>query len=144
MNFFDGFRTSHELSKPAIIPYEAMHQLVPWDELNTFRNRGLNPNRPHSRQLGQFQDTFFQNSEAINKYYDQTPAIVQETMNDVGYIVGRNYKIFTYKGVPDAEHVGGFFGWLWRFCSLKNLKMYPQFGNFVAVWTGWKGQKCLG
>ncbi|CAD7948280.1 unnamed protein product [Amoebophrya sp. A120] len=105
MNFFDGFRTSHELSKPAIIPYEAMAQLVPHEELQAFRQRGLNPNRPHSRQLGQFADTFFQNSEAANKYYDRTPGMVQDVMNDVGFITGRQYKIFTYKGVPDAEHV---------------------------------------
>ncbi len=66
---------------------------------------GLNPTRPHSRQLGQFADTFFQNSEAINKYYDQTPSIVQEVMNDVGFVTGRHYKNFLYKGDPQAEHV---------------------------------------
>lgn len=71
MNFFDGFRTSHEISKPAIIPYEAMQQLMPHDAIAAFRARGLNPNKPHSRQLGQFADTFFQNAEAANKYYDR-------------------------------------------------------------------------
>jgi homodimeric pyruvate:ferredoxin (flavodoxin) oxidoreductase len=105
MNFFDGFRTSHEISKPAIIPYEAMQQLVPWGDLQAFRDRGLNPNKPHSRQLGQFADTFFQNAEAGNKYYDQTPQVVQEVMNDVAFITGRNYELFVYKGHPQAEHL---------------------------------------
>ena len=66
MNFFDGFRTSHEINKVSIVPYEAMEQLVPWEELRAFRRRGLNPNHPHSRQMGQFSDKFFQNSEAAN------------------------------------------------------------------------------
>ena len=105
MNFFDGFRTSHEINKVKIIPYEAMEQLVPWNELSAYRRRGLNPNHPHSRQLGQFSDTFFQNSEALNKYYDNVPSTVQGVMDDVGHITGRHYKLMQYVGHPQAEYV---------------------------------------
>ena len=105
MNFFDGFRTSHEINKISIIPYESMEQLVPWAELKAFRQRGLNPNHPHSRQMGQFSDSFFQNSEALNTYYDAVPGIVQSTMDDVAKVIGRNYKIMEYVGHPEAEYV---------------------------------------
>ena len=105
MNFFDGFRTSHEINKIDIIPYEAMEQFIPWKELNEFRQRGLNPNHPHSRQLGQFSDSFFQNSEALNKYYDAVPSIVQSTMDDVSKVIGREYKTMQYVGHPQAEYV---------------------------------------
>ena len=110
MNFFDGFRTSHEINKIKIIPYEAMQQLIPWAELQAFRGRGLNPNRPHSRQLGQFSDTFFQNSEAINKYYDAVPRAVQSAMNDVAKVTGRQYRIMEYVGHPQAEYVAVIMG----------------------------------
>merc|ERR1719359_339534 len=96
MNFFDGFRTSHEISKPQILPYESMSQLVPWDELAKYRKLGLTPNRPHCRQQGQFSDTFFQNAEASNLYYDAVPNIVQETLDDIGTVTGRYYKLFQY------------------------------------------------
>ena len=105
MNFFDGFRTSHEINKINIIPYESMEQLVPWKELNQFRQRGLNPNHPHSRQVGQFSDSFFQNSEALNKFYDAVPGIVQSTMDDVAKVIGRQYKTMQYVGGPNAEYV---------------------------------------
>ncbi|EER08083.1 pyruvate:ferredoxin oxidoreductase, putative, partial [Perkinsus marinus ATCC 50983] len=105
VNFFDGFRTSHEINKINIIPYEAMDQLVPWPELAAYRSRGLNPNKPHSRGLGQFADTFFQNSEAVNKYYDSTPGIVQNVMDEVAQVTGRHYKNFFYYGHPQAEYV---------------------------------------
>ena len=105
MNFFDGFRTSHEINKINIIPYEAMEQFIPWKELSEFRQRGLNPNHPHSRQAGQFSDAFFQNSEALNTFYDNVPAIVQQTMDDVAPVIGRAYKTMQYVGHPDAEYV---------------------------------------
>jgi len=105
MNFFDGFRTSHEISTINIIPYEAMKQLVPWDALREYQERGLNPNRPHSRGIGQFGDTYFQNSEAQNRYFDMVPTIVQDAMDDVGVVTGRNYKLMDYVGHPEAEHV---------------------------------------
>ncbi|CAK0884488.1 unnamed protein product [Prorocentrum cordatum] len=101
----DGFRTSHEINKPEVIPYEAMAQLVPWEDIHKYRRRGLHPNRPHARQQGQFSDTFFQNAEASNLYYDAVPGIVQSTLDDIGAITGRYYKIFDYKGHPEAEHV---------------------------------------
>lgn len=105
MNFFDGFRTSHEINKISIIPYESMEELIPWKELNEFRRRGLNPNHPHSRQVGQFSDSFFQNSEALNKFYDDVPGIVQSTMNDVSRVIGRQYNTMQYVGHPEAEYV---------------------------------------
>eukprot|EP00397_Hematodinium_sp_SG-2012_P000320 GEMP01000320.1.p1 GENE.GEMP01000320.1~~GEMP01000320.1.p1 ORF type:complete len:1805 (+),score=426.97 GEMP01000320.1:80-5494(+) len=105
VNFFDGFRTSHEISKPQVIAYEAMKQLVPWEELNAFRKRGLNPMSPHSRGLGQFGDTYFTNLEATNIYYNKTPEIVQNAMNDVGHVTGRYAEIFEYYGHPEAKHV---------------------------------------
>ena len=105
MNFFDGFRTSHEINKISIIPYESMEQFIPWKELNAFRSRGLNPNHPHSRQVGQFSDSFFQNSEALNKFYDDVPSIVQTTMDDVAKVIGRQYETMQYVGHPDAEYV---------------------------------------
>ena len=105
MNFFDGFRTSHEINKINIVPYEAMEQLVPWEDLRAFRKRGLNPNHPHSRQMGQFSDTFFQNSEAANTFFDAVPGIVQATMDDVAKITGRQYKLMEYVGHPEAEYV---------------------------------------
>ncbi len=105
MNFFDGFRTSHEINKINIIPYESMEQFVPWKELQEFRQRGLNPNHPHSRQMGQFSDSFFQNSEALNTYFDAVPGIVQSTMDDVAKVIGRQYKLMEYVGNPNAEYV---------------------------------------
>ncbi|CAK0893148.1 unnamed protein product, partial [Prorocentrum cordatum] len=82
-----------------------MAQLVPWEDIHKYRRRGLHPNRPHARQQGQFSDTFFQNAEASNLYYDAVPGIVQSTLDDIGAITGRYYKIFDYKGHPKAEHV---------------------------------------
>ena len=105
VNFFDGFRTSHEINKVSIIPYEAMEQLIPWPELQAFRQRGLNPNRPHARQVGQFSDTFFQNSEASNKFFEAVPAIVQKAMDDVAQVTGRQYHTMEYVGHPEAEYV---------------------------------------
>ena len=105
MNFFDGFRTSHEINKINIIPYESMEQFIPWNELSAFRKRGLNPNHPHSRQLGQFSDSFFQNSEALNTFYDKIPEIVQSTMDDVSQAIGRSYRSMQYVGHHDAEYV---------------------------------------
>jgi homodimeric pyruvate:ferredoxin (flavodoxin) oxidoreductase len=103
--FQDGFRTSHEISKPEVFSYEAMAQLVPWEELTAFRQRGLHPNHPHARQQGQFSDTFFQNAEASNLYYEAVPGIVQNTLDDIARITGRHYQIFQYAGHPEAEHV---------------------------------------
>merc|ERR1740117_68906 len=105
MAFQDGFRTSHEINKPSVPSYEALAQLIPWDEVNNYRRRGLHPNRPHARQQGQFADTFFQNAEAGNLYHEAVPSIVQQTMDDVGAITGRYYKIFDYVGHPEAENV---------------------------------------
>jgi len=103
--FQDGFRTSHEISKPAVPSYDSMSQLMPWEDVTAYRRRGLHPNRPHARQQGQFSDTFFQNAEAGNLYYEAVPQIVQQTMDDIGSITGRYYKIFDYVGHPEAEHV---------------------------------------
>jgi homodimeric pyruvate:ferredoxin (flavodoxin) oxidoreductase len=103
--FQDGFRTSHEISKPAVLSYDAMSQLVPWDDLAAYRRRGLHPERPHARQQGQFSDTFFQNAEAGNLYYESVPQIVQATLDDIGKITGRYYKIFDYNGHAEADNI---------------------------------------
>jgi len=103
--FFDGFRTSHEISKVDVVPYEEMAKIMPWDADEAFRKRAMNPEHPHLRGTAQNPDIYFQNKEAANKYYLATPAIVAETMAAVSKLVGREYHLFDYVGAPDAERV---------------------------------------
>ena len=109
LHFFDGFRTSHEIQKiDAIDPkdnYAEIASLVDWDKVKAFREGGLNPDHPHQRGTAQNPDIYFQGREAANKYYEATPAIVEEVMKQVGELTGRNYKLFDYVGAPDAERV---------------------------------------
>ncbi|QWT54644.1 pyruvate:ferredoxin (flavodoxin) oxidoreductase [Christensenella sp. MSJ-20] len=105
VHFFDGFRTSHEVQKIEAIDYEDIKNLVNMDAVKAFRARAMNPEHPHERGTAQNPDVFFQNREAANKYYDATPAIVQEMMDKVGKLTGRHYKLFDYVGAPDAESV---------------------------------------
>ncbi|UCF09699.1 MAG: pyruvate:ferredoxin (flavodoxin) oxidoreductase [Candidatus Bipolaricaulota bacterium] len=105
LHFFDGFRTSHEISKVDVVPYEEMAKLMPWEAVENFRRRAMNPEHPHLRGTAQNPDIYFQNREAGNKYYLATPEIVAETMNQVGELTGRRYRPFDYVGAPDAEHV---------------------------------------
>ncbi len=105
LHFFDGFRTSHEIQKIDEIDYEDIRKLVPWDKVNEFRARALNPDHPHLGGTAQNPDIYFQGREAANKYYLATPDIVEEVMDEVGKLTGRPHKPFDYVGAPDAEYV---------------------------------------
>ncbi len=105
INFFDGFRTSHEIQKIETWDYEDLKELVDMDAIDEFRNHALNPNHPCQRGSAQNPDIFFQAREACNPYYDAMPAIVQEYMDKVNEKIGTNYKLFNYYGAPDAEKV---------------------------------------
>ena len=105
LHFFDGFRTSHEIQKIDAIDYEDIAKIVPWDKVNAFRARALNPDHPHQAGTAQNPDIYFQNREAANKQYLATPAIVEECMKKVESITGRKYNLFDYAGAPDAEEI---------------------------------------
>ncbi len=105
INFFDGFRTSHELQKIAIWDYEDLKEMCDMDAVEAFRKRALNPERPVMRGSHENGDIFFQHREACNKYYDALPAIVEEYMDKVNAKLGTDYKLFNYYGAPDAEKV---------------------------------------
>ena len=105
INFFDGFRTSHEIQKIETWDYEDLKDMVDMDAIDEFRNHALNPNHPCQRGSAQNPDIFFQAREACNPYYDVMPAIVQEYMDKVNEKIGTNYKLFNYYGAPDAEKV---------------------------------------
>src|SRR5699024_958036 len=105
INFFDGFRTSHEIQKIETWDYEDLKDLVDMDAIDAFRKHALNPNHPCERGSAQNPDVFFQAREACNPYYDAMPAIVQEYMDKVNAKIGTNYKLFNYHGAEDAEHV---------------------------------------
>ena len=105
INFFDGFRTSHEIQKIETWDYEDLKDMVDMDAIDEFRNHALNPNHPCQRGSAQNPDIFFQAREACNPYYDAMPTIVQEYMDKVNEKIGTNYKLFNYYGAPDAEKV---------------------------------------
>ena len=105
INFFDGFRTSHEIQKIETWDYEDLKDLVDMDAIDAFRNHALNPNHPCQRGSAQNPDIFFQAREACNPYYDAMPAIVQEYMDKVNEKIGTDYKLFNYYGAADAEKV---------------------------------------
>lgn len=105
INFFDGFRTSHEIQKIETWDYEDLEDLVNKDAIDEFRAHALNPNHPCQRGSAQNPDIFFQAREACNSYYDALPAIVQNYMDKVNEKIGTDYKLFNYYGAEDAEHV---------------------------------------
>ncbi len=105
INFFDGFRTSHEIQKIEQWDYEDLKDMVDMDAIDAYRKDALNPNHPCQRGSAQNPDIFFQAREACNPYYDALPAIVQEYMDKVNAKIGTSYKLFNYYGAPDAEHV---------------------------------------
>ena len=105
INFFDGFRTSHEIQKIETWDYEDLKDMADMDAIDEFRAHALNPNHPCQRGSAQNPDIFFQAREACNPYYDALPAIVQEYMDKVNEKIGTNYKLFNYHGAADAEHV---------------------------------------
>ena len=105
INFFDGFRTSHEIQKIEQWDYEDLKDMVDMDAIEAYRKDALNPNHPCQRGSAQNPDIFFQAREACNPYYDALPAIVQEYMDKVNAKIGTDYKLFNYYGAPDAEKV---------------------------------------
>ena len=105
INFFDGFRTSHEIQKIAIWDYEDLKEMCDMDAVKAFRDRALNPENPTMRGSHENGDIFFQHREACNSYYNAVPGIVEEYMNKVNAKLGTDYKLFNYYGAPDAERV---------------------------------------
>ncbi len=105
INFFDGFRTSHELQKISIWDYEDLKEMCDMDAVNAFRKRALNPEHPVMRGSHENGDIFFQHREACNEYYEAVPAIVEEYMDKVNAKLGTDYKLFNYYGAPDAENI---------------------------------------
>lgn len=105
VEFFDGFRTSHEIQKIKMIDYEDIRPLVDWNGVKQHRVRALNPEHPHLRGSAQNPDIYFQVTEACNKYYLEVPRIVEEEMKKVSELTGRTYNLFDYIGDPDAERI---------------------------------------
>ena len=105
INFFDGFRTSHEIQKIETWDYEDLKDMADMDAIDAFRRNALNPNHPCQRGSAQNPDVFFQAREACNPYYEAMPAIVQAYMDKVNEKIGTNYKLFNYYGAEDAEHI---------------------------------------
>ncbi|WP_072951944.1 pyruvate:ferredoxin (flavodoxin) oxidoreductase [Ruminococcus flavefaciens] len=105
INFFDGFRTSHEIQKIAVWDYEDLKEMCDMDAVKAFRDRALNPENPTMRGSHENGDIFFQHREACNSYYNAVPAIVEEYMGKVNAKLGTDYKLFNYYGAPDAERV---------------------------------------
>ncbi len=105
VHFFDGFRTSHEINTIEDIDIETIKHLVPYDKIREFKSRALNSNNPHQQGTAQNPDIYFQNREASNKYYEAVPNIVQDYMDKVAKVTGRQYHLFDYYGAKDAEKV---------------------------------------
>ena len=105
VNFFDGFRTSHEYHKIELLDMEDIRPLVPMDEVENFRNRALSPERPMTRGTAENPETFFTHREACNDYYDKVPEVVEEYLGEISKITGREYHLFSYYGAEDAERM---------------------------------------
>ena len=105
LNFFDGFRTSHEIQKIEMLENDDLAPLVDQEALSEFRNRALSPEHPVARGMAENPDTFFTHRESCNPYYDAVPAIVEDYMNKISEITGRKYGLFTYYGAEDADRV---------------------------------------
>ncbi|MEG1662475.1 MAG: pyruvate:ferredoxin (flavodoxin) oxidoreductase [Clostridia bacterium] len=105
IHFFDGFRTSHEVSKIDVLDYEEIKNLVNFDKIDEFRARALNPEHPHQAGTAQNPDIYFQNREACNKFHNAVPGIVQSMMDKVSALTGRKYDLVDYYGAKDADRV---------------------------------------
>ena len=105
MNFFDGFRTSHEIQKIEMIEQNELAKLVDYKAIEEFRNNALNPNHPVTRGTAQNPDIYFQTREVVNKYYEDVPAVVEEYMSEITKLTGREYHCFDYYGDPDADRI---------------------------------------
>ncbi|GAA0077541.1 pyruvate:ferredoxin (flavodoxin) oxidoreductase [Clostridium sp. CTA-5] len=104
-NFFDGFRTSHEIQKIEVLEYDELAKLVDWNSVEAFRARALNPDRPVTRGTAQNADIYFQERESVNKFYDSLPDVVEGYMAEITKLTGREYHCFDYYGAPDADRV---------------------------------------
>lgn len=105
VNFFDGFRTSHEVQKVEVLEYDELAKLVDMNAVNEFRRRALNPDHPVIRGTAQNPDIYFQEREVSNKYYDSLPEIVEGYMQEITKLTGREYHLFNYYGAPDADRM---------------------------------------
>ncbi|MCM1483648.1 MAG: pyruvate:ferredoxin (flavodoxin) oxidoreductase [Muribaculaceae bacterium] len=105
LNFFDGFRTSHEIQKIEVVDQEDLEPLVDYEAIADFRRRALTPDAPVARGMAENSDVFFQHREACNKQYDAVPDIVEAYMKNISDITGREYHLFNYYGAPDADRV---------------------------------------
>ena len=105
INFFDGFRTSHEIQKIAVWDYEDLKDMCDMDAVAEFRRHALNPEHPHMRGSHENGDIFFQHREACNKYYTALPAVVEKYMDKINAKLGTDYKLFNYYGHPEADRV---------------------------------------
>jgi pyruvate-ferredoxin/flavodoxin oxidoreductase len=105
INFFDGFRTSHEIQKIAVWDYEDLKDMCDMDAVKEFRAHALNPEHPHMRGSHENGDIFFQHREACNKYYAALPAVVEKYMDKINAKLGTDYQLFNYYGAPDADRV---------------------------------------
>ncbi len=105
LNFFDGFRTSHEVQKVEMIDYDVIASMLDMQYVENFRKLALNPDIPSIKVGAQNPDVYFQGRETVNKYYDKTPSVVQKYMNLLAEKVGRKYRLFDYIGAPDAEKI---------------------------------------
>lgn len=105
INFFDGFRTSHEIQKIEMVDYEDLGKLLDWDAVKAFRRRALNPDHPVLRGSATNPDIYFQSREAANSFYDALPELVEEAMADVAKVTGREHHLFDYYGAKDADRV---------------------------------------
>lgn len=105
LHFFDGFRTSHEVQKVEVIDYEEFDKLIDYKAVNDFRNRSLNPERPVIRGTAQNPDIYFQQRESINPFYQEVPDKVENYMNEINKVTGRNYHPFNYYGHKEAENI---------------------------------------
>jgi pyruvate-ferredoxin/flavodoxin oxidoreductase len=105
LNFFDGFRTSHEIQKVDVVDYDTMASLLDMKYVEAFRKRAMTPDNPILKVGAQNPDVYFQGRETVNTYYEKTPGIVQKYMDLVAQKIGRQYHLFDYIGSPDVEKI---------------------------------------
>ncbi len=105
INFFDGFRTSHEIQKIEVVDYDDLGKILDWEAVKEFRRRALNPDHPVIRGTAQNPDVYFQEREASNKFYEALPDLVEEAMADMAKITGREHHLFDYYGAKDADRI---------------------------------------
>ncbi|SFI33742.1 pyruvate-ferredoxin/flavodoxin oxidoreductase [Selenomonas ruminantium] len=105
INFFDGFRTSHEIQKIEVVDYDDLSKILDWDAVKEFRRRALNPDHPVIRGTATNPDVYFQSREASNEYYNALPDLVEEAMADMAKITGREHHLFDYYGAEDADRI---------------------------------------